>query len=250
MGYEAYEITGQNYDIMEKLLNTDLSQFSIDREEDFSVLLVIGDEINPGISPMSSVSSEFNYTYQGVTYRMRTVTLTSSDNPAYNKANTVNLINSNSANLINNALNTAISALVSTVSKTLGYLYSILGINVNAVGTTQAMNLNLQAHSNWTRRYTQVYSTYDKAWANGSCVEFVTCLSYITGTYYNKNLNRAQSCSGQRDTVVYSSNYNNDTWKRNNAADGFKTGNVHYNLTGDVKYKFGGTVKVTHTENF
>lgn len=248
-GFEAYNLTPQNYNSVEKTLNTDLETLGINSQN--SYIIVVGGEESDVAVPTSTIDSPFNYTYNGKTYKLRYLTITAADDSDYGKASTVNVLKSASQTLINNCLNTAISVYISSVSKTLGIISSICGLDISKINTSQTMTLNMNCGSNWTRVYTQVYSDYDSMWETGSSVEYVRTSSYMSGQYYSSSSNRYVSVpQNSKSNTTYSSKYNDTTWRKQQAVLGFSSSVIKWNTTGSVQYKYGGTTKVTHSENF
>jgi len=51
--------------------------------------------------------------------------------------------------------------------------------------------------------------------------------------------------------IIYSQNYSNYTWKCQQAIIYMlNVSGVNYDMTGDVKYSYGGKVMITHREDF
>lgn len=114
-----------------------------------------------------TTGSTFTYTYNNVTYSMRYCTVTAADDSAFSKASYCDLLTSSSETLIQNCLDIAISAYLSAVSAPLGTVASICGLSIGDFAPAKSATLGLNCGTNWTRVYTQVYSTYDGAWMNG-----------------------------------------------------------------------------------
>lgn len=250
-GYMVYVTDNDNFETVQAELFTDLGEIGLD--DGGKYLIVVGEGNQE--DTLRSAGASFSYTYNGVTYTMRTLRVTADSDeasPRYAQASDTSVLNSSSKTVITNALNTAIYAYVSSVSSTLGTIASICGLDISRFYPNQSATMNLNAASNWTRVYTQVYSSYDKAWTYGSSVENVYCLAYMSGSYYEASTNRMTAVpSNPSSKTVYSPQYNNDTWKRQQAAIAYSSGSVcRADKTGDVQYKFGSTVKLTHYNNF
>lgn len=249
-GYEAYSVNKDNYNELSSLLNTDLSSLGLDPEYSY-IVAVGGKSTNEGNIVPYSAQSEFPFVYNGTTYRLRYFYVTAADDPAYGKATSANVLDSKVQSVINNCLNTAISAYISAISSPLGTVASICGLDISKFSTAQTSTLYLNGGTNWTRVYTQVWSSHDSAWLNGSCVEYVTASSYMSGQYYSAAENRYVAVPTQANsTTKYSSNYNDGYWRNSNAVFGYIHSMPVYEAVGDVEYKYGGTTKITHRENF
>ena len=251
-GYVAYDVNKDTFKKTEEMLNTNFETLNL--KEEYSYILILDgglSQTEAGNSSRSSAGTAFDYTYNGVTYRMRYLTVTAADDPAYSKASSVNLLKSKVKTAIQNCLDTAIIAAISAASKTLGTVASICGLSISNFGTVEKSILDLYGGSNWTRVFTQVYDNSLSQWMNGSCVEYVTTLSYISGMYYSASSNSYVSIPQNAvSKIQYSPEYSDTTWRKQKAVDGFNMYWTQYDTTGSVKYKYGGTVKITHNENF
>lgn len=249
-GYEVYYIENDNLSAIENAIDSDLSEIGLD--DGMSYMIAVGTD---SAVTRGSGGTQFTYTYNGVTYTMRNFVVTANDDEAssgFAQSSSVNVLKSATTSVIENVLNTAISAYVSSVSNALGTVASICGLSISNFGTASQSTLNLNAGSNWTRVFTQVYSTYDQSWKFCSCVEYVYCFSYMSGTYYNASTNKMTAVpTNQSSKYVYSANYHNSTWRQQQAAIAFSAGSpCKYDMTGSVYYKYGGVTKITHSENF
>ncbi len=57
--------------------------------------------------------------------------------------------------------------------------------------------------------------------------------------------------TNEKERYMYSVNYFSSTWQNNQAIIYFNNlSGINYDLTGSVRYKYGDTVKIIHTENF
>lgn len=182
---------------------------------------------------------------------MRYFTITAADDPAYGKASSLNVLSSNSQTLIKNCLDTAISTYIYAVSSGLGTVASICGLSVSNFSTSQTSTLSMNGGTNWTREYIQVWSDYDNLWLFGSCVEYVTASSYMSGQYYSASQNKYVAVpNNTKSTTKYSSKYNDSTWRKERAVFGCLNLWIQYDLVGDVEYRYGGSTKITHRESF
>lgn len=217
------------------------------------IVVVSSDSSPNGTSSLrkTKAGSSFEYTYNGKKYKLRFLTVTSSDVSSYAKASDCNILSSKVKSTIQKCLDTAIIAYISSFSKTLGTVASITGLSISNFGTAKTSTLRLNGASNWTRVYTQVWDASHKTWVSGSCVEYVQVLSYMSGSYYNKDKNRMEKVSqAEKRYKKYSGKYNDKTWRKKNAIAGYIHSIVNYNMTGDVAFYYGKSKKFTHKENF
>lgn len=247
-GYYAYDVNPDTFETVETSLKTDLEAAGLNPEYSY-IILVEGE--NDNLASRSAVSPSFSHTYNGNTYTLRWFTVYASDDPLMGKASDVNVLSSTSQTIIKNCLDAAISTYISSVSKTLGTVASICGLSISNFAPAQTATMRLNGATNWTRRYTQVWSDYDSAWANGCCVEEVTAYSFMSGSYYDASTNRYASVpENKKYDTRYSSKFNNDQWRKNYAVIGYLNSWTQWDSVGDVAYKYNGSTKITHRHNF
>ena len=111
-GYEAYNVTSENYETLEKQLQTDFSEMGLDPDCSY-IIAISGEESsagnnargpNPGIVPAlppdgGGSPTLFEHTYNGKTYHMRYVTVVATDDSPTKRDFTV------AVNRSNNSLN-------------------------------------------------------------------------------------------------------------------------------------------------
>lgn len=246
-GYEAYCVNEENFTDIEASLNTDLSDLGLSQEYTY-VIIVSGEEARGNeCSVNSSVGNQFTYTYNGTSYTMRYVTVTAADDPSFGKASFANLLTSRSQTLIYNCLNTAISAYISAVSGVLGTVASICGLDISDFNTDSESTLILNCGSNWTRVYTEVWSSYDNMWLACSCVENVVASSYMGGMYYDAEQNRYLAVpEAPKSITLYSEHYFDYEWRKQKAAIGYFYSSPQYDIIDKVEYKYGNETKIIH----
>lgn len=250
-GYEAYSVTPETYVNVQTELNTDLNSIGLSRDGSY---IVVTDTADPEstISPYSTKGNSYNYTYNGKTYKLRSLTITAADTDVYLKiADPVNLINSKSKDIIVNAMNATLSAAADAVSGKLklGTLASILGVGVSDVSTNNKVTLNLNFGASWTRKFTQVYDSSHKTWVSGSSVEYVYANAYLSGQYYNATKNKVcKQDSKEVSKKFNSSKYSNASWQKKQGVIGYIHSVVNYDTTGSVYAYYNGKKKVTIKE--
>lgn len=220
-GYEAYNVTADNYDSLEASLKTDFSSMGLD--PDSSYIMVIDDTASSRAIGGSDIvqdpgdlsgGSGIRHTYNGVTYTMRSVTIASNDDPS--------LIIS-SAYAILEEKDTA-----DHVSDVLSFLFS-WGIDSLCFGlpVTSAYSLwsnwsstevyyvldsskpTLMAATNWNLRYTQVWDDILGRWATTQCSSYAQTNARVTGYVYNYGIGAFDVIdSGNKTATVYSYYYN------------------------------------------
>lgn len=243
-GYEAYDVNPSSFFDVEEALQTDLGDLGLKSE--YSYIIVIGDGSG---TPDKGAGSAFNYDYYGTTYSLRYLSVTSADDPSYVKISfPVNLLQSNNSTLIQNCLNAAIGAYLGAIWAPLGTVASICGLNISMFGTAQASTFYMEATTNWTRVYTQVY--WNQNWWKGSSVEYALCSSNMGGKYYDAQQNQCLDVpKNASSSTTFSSKYYDLAWRCNAAIEAYFY-YCAYDTVGNAKYYYDGNLKITHYEDF
>ena len=253
MGYENYIIDNENYDELYNYLNMDFEQMGIDRDGKYLVVFSNGESQQNAISRASN-SSIYKYTYNGNEYTMRQCTVTAADSSHYAvAASPVNIYNSKSADFFINCINASICSYLDYISGPLmfGTIASIAGIDVSRIASN-SKNATLYMHcsANWTRVFTQVYSTYDGMWMNCSSAEYVSQTQSMSGQYYDSVDNVMKDVNRDSKTLTQASqHYGDNEWLNRQAAIYFfNCAGCNYDQTGDVNFYYNNVKKVTIKE--
>lgn len=248
-GYEAYDVNPETFSDVEDKLQTNLKEAGINPEYSYIILIEGEDDKNSMLR--SSTSASFSHTYNSKTYKLRWLTMYATDDPLMGKASNVNVLSSTSKSLLVNCLNTVISSYVSSVRKEFGTVASICGLDITDFAPDQKTTMLLNAGTNWTRYYAQVWSDYDNIWLYGSCVEKASLYSYMSGTYYKASTNRyTKVAENEVYDTRYSPKYNDLQWRKDAAVVGFLNSWIQWDSVGDVSYQYNGETKITHIHNF
>ena len=269
-GYEAYNVTANNYASLEILLATDFEQMNLDPNGNY-IVVVGGENLLESFVPQSRVAPlpeydhigdgsggdpTFQYTYNGTTYTMRNVFIFATDDPIAIKAETVNLLNSqpNLSNL-DNLLNSVLYAVVDYILEDclipvpLGTIASMCGLSVFNFKNYDQSILELQVGAAWTRVYTQVWSETLQEWLYGAMVEYTDITSCVTGRLYNgiRWVNLTEDPSNE---TIYSEYFHDPNWRKQTAIRGHYSGQMIQDRTGSITFKFEDQDVVTLPENF
>lgn len=248
-GYEAYSVTSDSFATVESRLQTDLNDMGLNPNSAY-IVVIEGENLSSSNS-RSTAGGSFNYTYSGKSYKLRYLTVTAADDSLMSKASSVDLLKSSSQTAIENCLDTLISACISSASPILATVASICGLSVSNFSPTKSSTLTLNAGTNWTRKYTQVWNTSNSLWYNGCYVEYASIYTYISGLYYSAKTNQYENISETKIRATHkSSQYENEQWAKQYGVLGFLNASIYPNQVGNVQYKYGGTTKITHRENF
>ena len=242
-GYEAYNVTADNYETLEDELKTDFAAMGLDPEGSY-IVVIHGEENIPdnqdsqnGIAPCSVPEMEqedflgdstFSYRYNGTAYWMRYLTVTASDRPNYSLYREYDLIeNESSVDVIENALNTFIGIALdeSMPGQYWGTILSIFGGSFIDLEQPRSTTLKLEARANWTRQYTQVYNFSTDEWKSALFVEKARVATAIECNRYNPDTDAMEEHqTPDFVTELFSRNYDNTTWRIDGAAQSFVQG--------------------------
>ena len=264
-GYEAYNVTSTNYEALESQLNTDFADMGL--VPDGSYIITIHDEnfdnnIANGVNPDVTIdlpdedsggNGTFTYTYNGTTYAMRYLTVTSRDDPDYAMASSYDLLRGYSDSFLDRLLDAGLTAYLDYINKYahFGTLLSILGLSdyVNRYRTSNSV-LNYYATTNWTRSYVQVWSSRYEYWYNGSRAEYVDMESKISGYVFDSSLGNYIDIDDKKvNKTEYSTNYFNYEQRKIDAARGYIHITTIYDVIGSVRYIHDNTTVAYHTLN-
>lgn len=247
-GIKSYVIDSGNFEFMQEKLKIDFEELGLDPQ--YTYLMTENSGVENNIR--STSSSEFLYTYNGTSYRMKYLTVTAADDPAFEKCSEANVIKTTNRTLLENCLNTAISAYISAIYAPLGTVASLCGLNISNFANGQQAALNLNGGANWTRVYTLVYNENSEMWYMGSCVESVYVYSYMSGMYYDAATNKMKSVEkNEQESTKYSSYYSDLDWRKRNAVIYMLNLNgCRYDSVGDVSFYYGNIKTITLIENF
>lgn len=261
-GYEAYNVTAENYEALETQLKTDFADMGLDPDGSY-IIAISGEESKDssasGINPRAMVPVEpdhgcggsFTHTYNGTTYTMRNITVTSTDDPNYAKATSIDLLSHYGENFFSNFADTYISIFLDMVCTTIdvGTFLSLMGLSTEPDYFVRNGTLTFHAGATWHRKFTQVWQSYTESWLNGSSVEYVNMISYCDGLVLNTDTGDfVQVTKNKFQDTRYSNYYNDIAKQRDDAALGYIT-YTRRDIVGDVEFYFGDSKVITLSGN-
>lgn len=248
-GYEAYHVTSSNYDALEDSLKTDFEEMGLDT--DGSYIITISGEPSGnsrGVDPPSKDfydgggTSTFTYTYNGATYTMRYVTVTPTANSGLMVTSTYNLSNINNipeyigefgSTFLTTAIDTVAHVPIATIISLLGSMATDSNYMILDPGSFVIL-----ASTAWTRIYIQVLDSTNY-WNNAQCSEYAISRARCAGYLYNIREHAPEWTTGyQYSNTVYSRYYNDITQRKFYAVNGFLSGTIRYDITGDIRFYF------------
>lgn len=264
-GYEAYNVTSENYEALEAQLQTDFSDMGLDSDSSY-IIVISGEEDsaanharipNPNVGNVQAPDggpTQFEYTYGGTTYTMRYVTVTSVDDSSYRKSSSHDLLATYSDSVLDRLLEAGTTAYLDALNKYIpfGTLASILGLQnyLNRYRTSES-SLSYFACTTWTRSYIQVWNNFYEDWTNASCAEYVKMEAKISGYLYNHTLGEYVDVDEKQiNKTEYSTYYYNYAQLKLNAVVGYNLHSVECDVVGSVSYLYGNTTIAYHHQNF
>ena len=202
-GYEAYNVTGENYEALEDQLKTDFSDMGLDPNSSY-IIAISGEESENNTAGMNSRAivpvdpgggggdGSFTYTYNGATYRLRYVTVTPDANESGMQVKSSYIFHEQSfiQAIGRNIFNTII---VTTMDKALPDckpLGTIASIFFDVPDDYLYVDLNLEdvelrAHTVWTYNFIQVWNEFDQTWDTSQCSEYATSAVWRVDSIYD-----------------------------------------------------------------
>ena len=261
-GYEAYNVTSDNYESLEKTLKTDFSSMGLDPNGSY-IITISGDEENapnnsnsrggPNIEEVGGPGfggdgyEVFLHTYNGTTYSMRYVTVTAADNSDLYQWTEIDLLDKYGLDDLVEDLNVPITILTSVKEMPkLEIIYALIAASVPDYNVN-TQNMEYEGRTNWTLKCVQVYDLYRDVWEYTASTEYVTMTYSIYHSYYDpvKDKGVSVTTSGDYD-MVKSANYDNTTYIKNQAAYAYENGLIWKDMVLYVTYKFDEEMVIRH----
>lgn len=268
-GYEAYNVTADNYNALEAELQTDFAGMGLD--PDGSYIVVISGEDPAQSAPTGGVSpcdvsplpeedeapeggsAYFNYTYNGTTYCMRYVTFTSASEVTNLVASSIYTLEPSSwledfaLSFWDTLFITAIDAGATAVAKfpmPLGTALSMFfgaQIDENYIDLEPG-TLTVHASTTWTVHAIQIWDDVEEEWKTAQASASATSKAKCAGYAYDPTTHTSNWYEGVEATNTrYSPEYGNLSQQKVEAVLAFREGTVAYDETGDVGFYLGNS---------
>lgn len=276
-GYEAYNVTAENYEELEESLKMDFTEMELDPDSSY-IMVISGEESNSagnnsrvaggdlGSLPEQDIiddggSSTFTYYEDGIAYTMRYVTVTSAD--------TGGALFVTSAHLLSNidyideigqyfgeyflevAAEQLIEAVVEEGSDSIPYVGTIcsvisLLVDVGVILSQDALEqldpgtLDFRAYTIWTRSYIQVRNSDTGHWHTAQCSSHAVSEARFIGDYIRiAGTNDVVAIGGIIQSGTVDSPYYTDfAHRKARAVDGYLNEIVLYDCTGSIDFYF------------
>lgn len=261
-GYEAYNVTAENFEALEAQLQTDFADMGLDPDGSY-IIAISGEEPEDstasGISPRAMVpvdpgeSGGFSYTYNGKTYSMRYVTVTADDESELGRSRAVDLFTDHSGDELIDALERPIGVFTELtdyygIPSVIGTTYKLLTLVSPNAPLNQTASLAFTGSANWTIKYTQIFDTQEGTWKLSGSVEYVTRRYSTTYGYYSSSSNQYEYVFHQGSMpTIYSDYYDDTAAVKEQAVIAFEYGGRYLNEVKSISFEYAGEVVMTHT---
>ena len=260
-GYEAYNVTGDNYDDLEETLKTDFGSLGLDPEGSY-VIVISGDEEDtqtnsnsrgrPFIEEVAGPGDDTGgawptHTYNGKTYTMRYVTVVSTGYDQRYLRSDVDLLAKYGLDDLIEDLDLPITILANiTGIPAIGTIYSLIAALVPDYDISTEV-MEYEGRTNWTVKYVQVYNSSQNTWKYTASTEYVTMTYSIEHSYFDPVENKGKKELTSDDYgVIYSENYNNTTYVKDRAAQAYENNTKWQDKVSYVEYRFNGEMVIRH----
>ena len=277
-GYEAYNVTAENYEELEESLKMDFESMELNPESSY-IIVISGEEQNsagnnsrvaggglgslPEYDMVDPEGSGLRYEYNGRYFNLRLVTITAADDPRYARDHAYHIVQNDPtvSGAIDYVLQELLLQTVSVAAEEMiglvplgdiaTFLASIL-IDLAQENEQVFGSLALNGATSWTRTFTLVYVESESMWKDYLYVEKAVAVSYMSGLYYSSSQNRHLPIPAECVThTFYSPNYDNFSFWCEKAIEKYlqgEAGSYYYDKTGDIYYYYNGDVVITHSD--
>ena len=259
-GYEAYHVTGDNYEELADSLNIDFSGFGLDSGNSYIVVISGEDNSDTSPTPNSRVidppnydydigvgsSDYFYYTYEGETYQMRYVTITPATTSGlviiseYDLSYTPN-VGDFFLDTVGIAVLMGVDSVcpfpISTVGSLISSFYNNILAGPYTIVDPDAYTMN--ATSSWTRQFIQVWDDEYEAWFDAQSSAYAVSAIWLSRHCYDPEISATIEVKSE-DTFIttYSPLYSNTTQRKIDAINAYLSGTRMYDLTGDIDFYY------------
>lgn len=273
-GYDAYNVTNENYETVEDNLNTDLVSMGLEPDSSY-IVVVSGEDSNEasvaGAPPIDNIDplpsedqapdgglgdSYFYYTYEGTTYLMRYVTVSELSNPGQFKEESFFVLNQierfdEIAGVFTEYALTAVADQLAEegaeIIPVVGTVYTVTSLVVDLYGAAtqspaQEMDCGswtMRLGTTWVRTYTQVYNEVGGYWETTQCSTYAESLAEVTGPFrINEETGSLEPTYSTHTKVTYSPYYNKTELRKTRAVIAYLSGTRLFDFTGSINYYF------------
>lgn len=250
-GYEAYNVTSENYDTLQTQLQTDFADMGLDPEGSYIITISGEDSQNSnasGIGPRMMVPVDpggggdgtFTHTYNGTEYRMRYMTVAGQDDDLRDQTLIYTLRNSR-VSIDWDDVDTAILYYASDHATNPVPVASILSMLTDAFSDDNYIRLSnnsitMYARTIWDLQYIQVYNSSNDKWISSQRSEYANSSSWCIGSFVNEDGEIVPLTGKPYPFKTYSPDYANTTLRKDYAARAYLQGFLIPDFTDDINF--------------
>ena len=249
-GYTAYNVTGDNYDSLESTLKTDFSAMGLSKNSSYIVVISGEDRSNSNnpnsrlgnipeydlIDPGGGGLPSFEYTYNGKTYSMRYVTVTTADKSALTRQLTFGVDRDQNSSKWGTIFNAVFSYSIDTVVKAPITSMATLLSDVFPSGPPSTQSYSgfvITGATTWALRYIEIYNGTE--WVSAQCSEYAVTTWRPQHCVYNEITEDHDYITGDDITFkTYSEYYTDSAQCKALAAEYYSIGSRLLDFTNDI----------------
>ena len=270
-GYEAYNVTGDNYEALEETLQTDFAEMGLDPNS--SYVVVIGGEYPSGVPAENSQlparmapgadmiqlpsygDDAFAYTYEGTTYYMRYVTVASDASKDLRKSTAYTLQEIEELAVFSESVLSALADVtIGYIGEKVEDLTPIISFVSFLADWLESRNpevyvplgdntLTAFATTVWTFSYIQVLDQTTSTWKTMQASSYATSRLTCAGYLYNTKIKDYEwVASNEVKTTTYSVYFNYPATRWEKAIKAYQDDELTYDCTGDIYFNFYSSI--------
>lgn len=249
-GYEAYNVTGENYEELEAALDTDFASLGLDSGSSY-VIVISGEDpaaqANSNARAIDPPSQEnfggdgggdgdghtyVDYVYKGEKYCLRYITVSSTGADTLIKSSVYAPQEPDRvAYFLANLFSTVLVGTADSITEKVpfGTLASLLYSSPDDHIYTEIVPSSFAIHATsvWTCIYIQVWDKTANCWTTAQLTEYVTSMAYCAGSTYNSVTGKLEPhVSDAKYITTYSRLYFNEEQRKQEALIAYSEGRV------------------------
>ena len=257
-GYEAYNVTAQNYDILEDQLQTDFGAMGLNRDSSYIIVISVEETPNSNsrVIDVPSYDQEdqpagayFTHIYGNSTYYMRYVMVTSAGSDM--TKDSVYTIEEDFwlENAVTDVFETVLISWIDELADAifdmaLGTIASLISdwSTDDNYSELEPGTLTIHATTTWTAHTVQIWKSTSNRWVTGQSSASAVSQAKCAGFLFDPELHASTWYDGKLCSIThYSPKYSKTTERLNDAAVGYLWSTIKYDCTGDIEFALGTT---------
>ena len=248
-GYEAYNVTADNYEELQETLKTDFADMGLDPEGSYIVVISGEDEPVNSNSRLANLPDQdfiddgggesFAYQYRDRIYTMRYMTVAATES---HRGKNINLRTQYAADFtvewllrcILKVSFTFANVISGLANDEIGSLAGLLDLDLNHTYSLDDNSLLLSVYGVWTHKYIQILNENTGYWKLAARAEYVNVEESLSGSIYDYYTAQSTYYHETKSQIVYSLYYNDSAYLKEMAASCYYGGATFLNRTGNI----------------